>query len=174
MTAPRTERGWLWWTTAGLMAANALVFLFLVWPTREASRHQESQILDFQRRIRAVQREGHSTEAMLSAVREVEEFARGFPERRGLVAAIARLVAAARNNGLEIPAVDYRPSEIKEAGLTKVTLSLGVDGSYPKIRRYLYELEGMRREMVIERVTLRDPRGSAELQLQLQLALYVR
>jgi hypothetical protein len=70
--------------------------------------------------------------------------------------------------------VDYKPSEIKDAGLTKVTVSMAVDGSYAKIRRYLYELEAMRRYLVIERMQLRDPKGTSELQVQLQLALYVR
>jgi hypothetical protein len=38
----------------------------------------------------------------------------------------------------------------------------------------LYELEGMRRHLVIERVSLRDPKGGSELQVQLQLAVYLR
>jgi hypothetical protein len=48
------------------------------------------------------------------------------------------------------------------------------EGAYGKIRRYLYELEGMRRHLVIERVSLRDPKGGSELQVQLQLAVYLR
>ncbi len=168
------QQRWLWVASAGLALANVLVFLLLIRPTWEAGRQQEGQILDFQRRIRAVQREGQSSEAILTAFRDVEEFARGYPPRSELVALIGRLTAVAKRHGLEIPAVDYRPSELKEAGLTRVALSLGVEGPYAKIRRYLYELEGMRRDVVIERVSLRDPRGSADLQVQLQLALYVR
>ncbi len=174
MNGARAGRQWLWHASAGLVLANALAFLFLIRPAWEAGRQQEGQILDFQRRIRAVQREGQSSEAMLTAFREVEEFTRGYPQRSELVALIGHLTTVAKNNGLDIPAVDYRPSEIKEAGLTKVALSLGIEGAYPKIRRYLHELEGMRRQVVIERVTLRDSRGSADLQVQLQLALYVR
>jgi Tfp pilus assembly protein PilO len=168
------QRQWLWSLAAGLVLVNALVFLLLVQPAWEYGQRQEGQFLDFQRRIRAVQREGQSSEAVLTAFRDVDEFTRGYPPRSELVTMIGRLTAVAKSHGLDIPAVDYRPSEIKEAGLTKVALSLGVEGSYPKIRRYLHELEGMRRQVVIERVTLRDPRGSADLQVQLQLALYLR
>ena len=174
MNGAWAQRHWLWYVSAGLVLANGLAFLLLLRPTWEAGRRQEGQILDFQRRIRAVQREGQTSEAMLTAFRDVDAFARGYPQRSELVAMIGRLTAVAKNNGLDIPAVDYRPTEIKEAGLTKVALSLGVEGPYAKIRRYLYELEGLRRQVVIERVTLRDPRGSADLQVQLQLALYVR
>jgi Tfp pilus assembly protein PilO len=172
MSAGWTGRQWL--AVAGLVLVNVLAFLFLVRPAWEAGNQREGQVLDFQRRIRAVQREGQSSEAILTAFREVEEFTRGYPQRSELVALIGRMTDVAKKNGLDTPAVDYRPSEIKEAGLTKVALSLGVEGPYPNIRRYLYELEGMRRQVVIERVTLRDPRGSADLQVQLLLALYVR
>jgi len=75
---------------------------------------------------------------------------------------------------VNIPTVDYSPSEVKEAGLTKVTISMAVEGTYGKIRRYLYELEAMRRHLVIERMTLTDPRGTSELQVRLQLSVYVR
>lgn len=163
-----------WQAALALAAANLLLLVLLVRPAWEAGRTQEDRILDLQRRIRAVQRESQSGEAMLAAQRQVEEFARGYPARSELVSLIGRLTAAARHHGLEAKAVEYRPSEITEAGLTKVTLALGLEGSYAKIRRLLYELEGLRRYLVIERVALRDPKGTAELQVQLQLALYLR
>jgi hypothetical protein len=51
---------------------------------------------------------------------------------------------------------------------------MAVEGPYSKIRRYLYELETMHRHLVIERLILRDPKGTSELQVQLQLAVYLR
>jgi hypothetical protein len=59
-------------------------------------------------------------------------------------------------------------------GLTKITVALTAEGNYGKIRRYLYELEGMRRHLVIERLSLQDPKGTSELQVNLELAVYVR
>jgi Type II secretion system (T2SS), protein M subtype b len=70
--------------------------------------------------------------------------------------------------------VTYAPSEMKEASLIKLVVTMGVEGTYGKIRRYLYELEGMRRFLVIERLSLRDSKGSSDVQVQLQLALYLR
>jgi len=166
---------WLWRTLLGLLTANLLVGLFLLRPAWDAGRGQEGQIFDLQRRIRSVQREGQSSETLLTAIREVETFTQGYPQRSQLVPLIGQLTEVAKRNGLGTPAVDYRPTEIKEAGLTKVTVSLGIEGDYAKIRRYLHELEGLRRYLVIERVSFRDPRGgTAELQVQLQLALYLR
>lgn len=165
---------WLWRAAAGLALVNGLAFLFLVQPAREIGRRQEDQILELQRQIRQVQRDSQASQTALVAQHEVEEFGRGYPRRAELVGLVGRLAQAARAHGLEIPAVDYRPSEVKEADLTRVAVSLGLEGSYLKIRRFLYDLEGMRRHLVIERVTLRDPRGTAELQLQLHLSLYLR
>ena len=165
---------WLLCAALALLLANGLVFALLVLPARDQRREQEQQLLDLQRRIRTLQREGESSEGLLTAFREVEAFGRGFPRRAELVGLIGRLTKLARSLAVEIPAVDYRPSQLKEAGLTKVTVTMAVDGPYDKIRRYLYELEGMRRHLVIEQMSLRDSRGASALQVQLQLAVYVQ
>lgn len=172
VTDPRARR--LCWAAAALLLANGLVLALLLLPARDQRLQQENQLLDLQRRIRTLQREGQSGEVLLTAFREVEEFAQGYPRRADLVGFIGRLTKLARSLAVEVPAVDYRPSDLKEAGLTKVTLLMGVEGTYGKIRRFLYELEGMRRSLVIERVSLKDPKGISQLQVQLQLAVYLR
>jgi Tfp pilus assembly protein PilO len=164
----------MWWAAAALAVANALVLLLLLLPARDLRLQQEDQLLDLQRRIRALQHEGQGSEALLSALREVEEFAQGYPRRAELLGLIDRLTRLAQSLAVTVPAVSYQPSEVKEAGLTRVTVGLTAEGSYGKIRRYLYELEGMRRHLVIERVSLQDPKGTSELQVHLQLAVYLR
>lgn len=172
ITDPRARR--LGWLAAALLLANGLVLALLVLPAREQRLQQENQLLDLQRRIRALQREGQSSGVLLTAFREVEEFAQGYPRRADLVGVIGRLTKLARSLAVEVPAVDYRPSDLKETGLTKVTLLMGVEGAYGKIRRFLYELEGMRRHLVIERLSLKDSKGMSQVQVQLQLAVYFR
>jgi hypothetical protein len=51
---------------------------------------------------------------------------------------------------------------------------MGVEGPYEKIRRFVYELESMRRFLVIERLSLRDLKAASALQVQVQLAMYLR
>jgi Tfp pilus assembly protein PilO len=156
------------------LVANGLALVFLLLAARDQRLGQEQQLLDLQRRIRSLQREGESSDVVLAAFREVEEFAQGFPPRADLVGLIGGLTKLGRSVAVNIPTVDYTPSEVKEVGLTKVTISMAVEGTYGKIRRYLYELEAMRRHLVIERMTLTDPRGTSELQVRLQLSVYVR
>ncbi len=174
MKAGGSRTRWLWGVACALLLANGLVFALMVLPARQQRIRQEDQLLDLQRRIRALKREGESSDVLLTGLREVEQFGQEFPNRGDLVGLIGRLVKLARSLAVDVPTVDYRPSEVKEAGLTKLTLVMGVEGAYGKIRRYLYELEGMRRYLVIERVSLRDPKGTSELQMQLQLAVYLR
>jgi hypothetical protein len=174
MTPRSTWRVGLWIGMAALCAANVLVFLVLVLPAREARIETEGRIRDLERSIQGVQQAGQSSATFLTAVREVDEYSQGFPRRADLVGLMTQLTRLARSLALQIPDVDYRPSELKEAALTKVTVQMGVEGTYEKIRRLLYELEGMRRFLVIERVTLKDQKAAAMLQVQLQLALYLR
>lgn len=166
--------GWGRWLLVGLLVANGLVGVgFLLPANHERARH-EDQALDIERRIRGVEREGRSSEALIAALRQAEEFARGYPPRRQLVAQLARLTQLAHTHALDVAAVDYQPSEIKDVGMLKVAVQMGLQGSYAKIRRYLYELENMRRHVVIERLLLRDPKGIADLQVQVQLGLYLQ
>jgi len=174
MSSPDPRARWLWRVALGLLLANGLVFLFLLLPLRTSRAEEEQQLLDLQRRVRALHREGESSQVLLTAFREVEEHAEGFPRRAGLRNLIGHLTKLARSAAVDVPTVDYKPSEVKDTGLIKVTVSMTVEGSYDKIRRYLYELEAMRRYLVIERMQLRDPKGTSELQVQLQVAVYVR
>jgi Tfp pilus assembly protein PilO len=87
---------------------------------------------------------------------------------------MGRLTKLASSLALQVPDTDYRPSELKEAGLTKVTVQMGVEGTYEKIRRFIYELEGMRRFLVIERLAIRELKAASALQVQMQLAMYLR
>jgi len=172
---PLTSRtAWAWGGLLVLLAANLWVLVFLLQPTRQARLDIETRIAGLERNVRSAQREGQSSETLLTAMRQVEEFSQGFPRRAELVALMGRLTKLARSHALQVPDVDYRPTQAKEAGLTKVTVQLGVEGPYETIRRYLYELEGMRRFLVIERLALRELKGTANLQVQLQLAMYLQ
>jgi hypothetical protein len=174
MNAWLREADWRTGLIAGLLVANGLVLWLLVLPAYEAHLRHAGQVLALDGRIRTLQREGRSSEVLLTAFHEVEEFWRGYPGRAALVSLMGQLTELARSQSLDVPEVSYRPADVKEASLTKVTIQMGVQGPYGKIRRYLYELEGMRRHLVIERLSLREQRGSADLQVQVQLALYLQ
>ena len=172
MTPPATRTSLVWGGRV-LLAANLWVLVFLLQPARQARLDLETRIGELERNVRGTQREGRSARPSDRHARG-RDFSQGFPRRAELVGVIGRLTKLARSLALQVPDVDYRPSEMKDAGLTKVTVQMGVEGPYEKIRRYLYELEGMRRFLVIERLALKDLKGTATLQIQLQLAMYLQ
>ncbi len=162
-----------WQAVAVLAVLNVLALLFVLLPARDERASLEDRQLDLQRRLRVIQREDNSGQGVAAILRQIDEYGEGFPTRNQAVDLRADLTRLARKLSLDVPSVSYNPTEMKPAGLTKITVSFGVEGPYPNIRRFLYELEGMRRHLVIERVALRDPRNNtADLQLQLQLAMY--
>jgi Tfp pilus assembly protein PilO len=165
---------WTWAAAGALVLANALVLVLLLLPAREERAALEDQASNLQRIMRNLEREARSNETLLVAQREVEEFSHGYPLRADLVGLMGRLTKLAKSLSLQVPNANYQPSEVKEASLTKITVTMGVEGPYAKIRRFLYELEGLRRFLVIERLILRDPKGTSELQVQVQLSLYLQ
>jgi len=174
MTIRLPRLSWRWVVTLGLVLANALALVLLLLPAWEQHTELEAQVRDLEQTMRGLQRETRSSETQLSAFREVEEFSQGYPRRTDLVGLMGRLTKLAQSLSLQVPDVNYTPSEMKEVSLTKLVVTMGVEGTYGKIRRYLYELEGMRRFLVIERLSLRDSKGTSDVQVQVQLALYLR
>ena len=174
MTIRLPRLSWRWVVTLGLVLANTLALVLLLLPAWEQRTELEAQVRNLEQTMRGLQRETRSSETQLSAFREVEEFSQGYPRRTDLVGLMGRLTKLAQSLSLQVPDVSYSPSEMKEASLTKLVVTMGVEGTYGKIRRYLYELEGMRRFLVIERLSLRDSKGTSDVQVQLQLALYLR
>jgi len=174
MTIRLPRLSWRWVVTLSLVLANALALVLLLLPAWEQHTELEAQVRDLEQTMRGLQRETRSSETQLSAFREVEEFSQGYPRRTDLVGLMGRLTKLAQSLSLQVPDVNYTPSEMKEVSLTKLVVTMGVEGTYGKIRRYLYELEGMRRFLVIERLSLRDSKGTSDVQVQVQLALYLR
>ena len=174
MSARDKRIPWAWGALVALLLVNAAVLALLFLPARQSQAQLENRIRELERSVRNLQREGRSSDAVLTAMREAEEFSQGFPRRTDLVGLMGRLTKLASSLALKVPDTDYAPSEVKGTGLTKVTIQMGVEGAYDKIRRFVYELEGMRRFLVVERLSFRDPKGVAALQVQVQLAMYLR
>lgn len=166
---------------AVLVGLNLGFFLLVVQPARARIRQEEAQVQELRGRVRRLQREGRAEAALLTAWRQAEEFRAGFPSRAALVDFLGGLTRLANRVGVEVPSVNYTPEAAKDRekaegrdGLVRLAISMGVEGTYPRIRRFIYELEKMRRHLVIEELNLQDPRGANQLQLKLTMAAYFR
>jgi type IV pilus assembly protein PilO len=84
-----------------------------------------------------------------------------------------RLARLAREAGLEPGRTGFDAIPVRNSSLTRLAVSLDLQGSYGDIRRFIYLLETAPEFTIIENVTLASAEGG-ELQLTLALATYYR
>ncbi len=175
----RLER-WEWILGAALavaVAANIAGYALIVRPLVEAQRGQQQRLLALQRQIRTLHARGKALEGQLRTLEQAEAYREQFPERDRLVRVSGELARLASGLALKMPTVTYRPEEMQDVDLLRVRLTLGVEGPYGGVRRFLHELEKRRNYLVVERMGLAEQRGPAQasqVAMQLGLAGYFR
>ena len=68
----------------------------------------------------------------------------------------------------------YEPVIERGSNLTRLKVSMDVEGSYGDIRDFIYEIESSPEFVVIDDVTLADNAANEALRLTLQLSTYFR
>ncbi len=158
-------------------AGNAAFYVFVLQPLQEAQGAQQQHLLAVQARIRALRDQARALEAQVKALQQVEAYWEQFPGREELAGITGELTQIAERLGLKLPGVTYQPEPLKEARLLRIRLTLGVEGRYEPLRRFLYELEKRRHYLVVERLGLSERRGGApsgQAAMQLTVAAYFR
>jgi Tfp pilus assembly protein PilO len=88
---------------------------------------------------------------------------------------IGEVYDAATRNGLELTAISYKPSFIKEERLIQYSFSLAVSGTYSQVKRYLRDLEQMTNFTAIDSVSLSSQNPLEEtVHLSLQITSLFR
>lgn len=85
---------------------------------------------------------------------------------------VRRVTDLARKLRLSVPSIKYEPDEVTEEALVKLTVQMEVGGTYPAIRRFLYEIEGLQDPLLIEKLVLTSQRRMNRLSLRLEIAAY--
>jgi Tfp pilus assembly protein PilO len=171
---------WQWIAGAALAlaaAGNAAGYALVVQPLVDAQQAHQQRLLALQRKIRDLQGQGKALEAQLQTLERVEGYREEFPERNRLVQLGGELTRLAQTLSLKMPGVSYQPEPMKGVYLLRVKLTLGVEGRYGQVRRFLHELEKRRRYLVVERMALAEQRGQTQegqVAMQLTLAGYFR
>lgn len=84
---------------------------------------------------------------------------------------IGELYEMTSKNGLELASISYKPSLAKEEKLLNYALTLSVSGTYPQLKRFIYDLgAGNSNLLVIDSISIAAP-GSAAESVQLQLSI---
>lgn len=99
-------------------------------------------------------------------------FKKTLPDKLGLTKVIDKVLASARANGVKISEGNYAPETIKDAEFSRYSISLPVEGNYPGIKRFIYELESMTDLIIVEEVSLSGSKGSGAIGLNIRISAY--
>ncbi len=122
-----------------------------------------------------------SLEERLSALRPgkagpgaaISSFKKGLPDSNELTGILKEVLESARRNSLKVPAGSYSPETVKDTDISRYTISLPVEGRYPQIKRFIYEIESSKRHVVIEEITLASGRAEeGTIGLKIKLSAY--
>lgn len=101
-------------------------------------------------------------------------YAQRFPGESALPARLARVYAAADAHGIAIRRVDYRMAAEPATPLRRVSLSLPLQGDFPRIHAWLSDVLVQLPELALEGLSIRRAGSEAStLEAEIRLVLFV-
>jgi Tfp pilus assembly protein PilO len=156
-----------------LLAANALAVLVYTLPRtlQERSVSEQAAALkgDVERERRNLQRLKTRAQALESNARDLQAFYNEVLKERGQLVAVLRAIdslAPARGTR------SFRPQEVKGAAVSRFVGTMPLSGSYEQLVAFLRSLERSPDFVTVDRITLREREGAA--QLDVELSVYLR
>jgi Tfp pilus assembly protein PilO len=160
---------------------NVLVFAFVVYPLQSDVANVEQRTRAAEAAFAAAQGEFKNATGTLTgkdrAVKELDTFyssvlAQDLTGARRLT--FSRLARLASDSNLDFERRKYEPVIERGSNLTRLKVTMDLEGSYADIRDFIYQIESSPEFVVIDDVTLADSAVADALRLTLQLSTYFR
>jgi Tfp pilus assembly protein PilO len=141
-------------------------------------KSQSEEILSLLNRIGAAREElkrpgrPDAGKGIKKVLTDVETFKARIPDHKGLTGVLNDIFVAARRNGLQIPTGDYNPKTVKETDISKYTIKFPVEGTYPQIKRFIYDIEVMGHLLAIEEIAFSSSKGKRTIGLKITISTY--
>lgn len=173
---------WKKWTCAALallLAADVALGVFLVRSSREAPdemRAQRDRLAVQSRLLKADVERGDKIRASLPQVgRDCQNFyQRSFLDATSGYSSIETdLGSIADKAGLKTSGFSFKQEEIKDRGVTEMTITTSVDGNYAAVIEFINGLERSKNFYLLNNLSLNSA-TSGEIKLQLELHTYFR
>jgi len=161
-------------TAALLLLLNAAAIPALDLPLRGRAAAREEALYTLQGELRSLRQAVGGAEAARRLEGEITRLRGSFPPRREVVALVRDLSARAASMRLKTGAIDYRPTDMPEEGLLKLSITMGVEGRYADVRRFLNGLEGMGGRLAITHLAATGRPGETQVTVRLNLTAYFR
>jgi Tfp pilus assembly protein PilO len=159
---------------------NVLVFAFVVYPLQSAVANVEQRTKAAEAALAAAQSEFKNANGTLTgkdrALKELDTFyssvlAQDLTGARRLT--FSRLAQLASQANLDFERRKYEPVIERGSNLTRLKVTMDLEGSYGDMRDFIYEIESSPEFVVIDDVALADG-ANGVLRLTLQLSTYFR
>jgi len=96
----------------------------------------------------------------------------GIPAQKDMPLLVKELEQMAKRLNLAVAAINYDIPQRESGELAMLSFSFPVEGRYPDIKRFIYEVETSGRIIGIQNVTMDSNQG--RVKLQMKLLTYVR
>ena len=160
---------------------NVLVFAFVVYPLQSDVANVEQRTRAAEADLAAAQADFGRANGTLTgkdrALKELDTFyssvlAQDLTGARRLT--FSRLAQLASQSNLDFERRKYEPLIERGSNLTRLKVTMDLEGSYSDIRDFIYEIESSPEFVVIDDVGLTDSAQSEALRLTLELSTYFR
>ena len=144
----------------GLLAADFLLYFMLVAPSAARLAELEGKATELRKR---------HTEAVLfqKQKKAFVGFRAGIPTQKDMPLLVKELVQTARKLSLSVAAINYDIPKRGDSGLTVLSFSFPAEGTYPNVKRFIYELETTDRHVGIQDLKMEADKGRVKLQMKL-------
>jgi Tfp pilus assembly protein PilO len=150
---------------AFLVCINLLLYFFLIAPSEAWLRTGEAKSVELRmRRAEALAFKGQKP--------LVAGLLAGIPAQKDMPLLVKELEQMAKRLNLSVTAINYDIPQRESGELAMLTFSFPVEGRYPDIKRFIYEVETSGRLIGIQDVKLESDKG--RVKLQMKLMTYVR
>ena len=150
---------------AGLVVLNVLVYAFAVVPAAQRLAVSRQQYVELKRE--------HADAVLFQ--KQKQAFAgllAGIPTQKDVPLLIKELAQTARSLNLSMDAISSDIPTQAAGGLTMLTFTFPAEGTYPEVKRFIYEIETSSRLVGIQDLRLAAEKG--RLKLQMKLVTYIR
>jgi Type II secretion system (T2SS), protein M subtype b len=182
MITPKFSRAWKLWTGTGLailLLADVALGVFL-WQNSKQSA--ESRRTDRERvalKAKLMNGDVKRSEEIRAALPQVGKDCTSFYEKTFPSAATgysdieADLDSIASHAGLKTSGVSFKPTQLKDRGVTQLEITTQVSGDYPSIIKFINGLEVSKNFYLLNDLAL-DSASTGGIRLQLKLHTYFR
>ena len=161
-------------TAALLLLLNAAAIPALDLQLRGRATAREEALYTLQGELRSLRQAAGRSEAAQRLEGEINRLRGSFPPRQEVVALVRDLTTRAASMRLKTGGIDYRPTDMPEEGLLKLSIAMGVEGRYADVRRFLNGLEGMGGRLAITHLAATGRPGEGQVSVRLNLTAFFR